>query len=416
MTVVEFFDGVSINNMVSCLAIKPEKIIFIGQKKMMKKQEEAYRRFVNKYGINVTFEFRPININNLEKLIDLLIEIVETENECTFDLTGGEDTVLVAMGIVYERYRTTKKVQMHRFNINTGIASDFDNDGILPSVAMPQLSVEDNITLYGGSIVPYKGNKGTFIWNIDESFEQDVKKIWRIAKPNPTLWNAKTIAMASISKRLDKNQPELYVTVNKKRFETALTTSNVEENDFRQFLETLHKQKLIQNLKNIDGGVEFSYKNSQVKRCLIKAGNVLELIMLFSAKNAKDKEGNKRYNDVAVGVFIDWDFSLHNSNDKEKDTENEIDLILMRGIIPVFVSCKNGTVDEEELYKLNTVASRFGGPYGKKVLVMTSAANQNDNSYKSLCQRAEDMKIEILENANKLSDSELERKISNILC
>lgn len=125
MTVVEFFDGVSINNMVSCLAIKPEKIIFVGQKKMMRKQEEAYRRFVSKHGIQVTFEFRPVNVNNLEKLIELLTEIVENEDECTFDLTGGEDTVLVAMGIVYEKYHTTKKVQMHRFNINTGVASRF---------------------------------------------------------------------------------------------------------------------------------------------------------------------------------------------------------------------------------------------------------------------------------------------------
>lgn len=39
MTVVEFFDGVSINNMVSCLTIKSEKIIFIGEKKLMKKQQ-----------------------------------------------------------------------------------------------------------------------------------------------------------------------------------------------------------------------------------------------------------------------------------------------------------------------------------------------------------------------------------------
>ena len=416
MTVVEFFDGVSINNMVSCLAIKPEKIIFIGQKKMMKKQEEAYRRFVNRHGIKVDFEFRPANLTNLTKLVDLLTEIVESENECTFDLTGGQDTVLVAMGIVYERYRTTKRVQMHRFNINTGIASDFDNDGILPPAEMPELTVEDNITLYGGSIVPYDGNKGTFIWDIDETFEQDVRNMWNICKKNTALWNAEIIATASVSKRVNPEQPELYAKVNKQRLETVLTTSNVKEKDFRRFLDFLHRYELIHNLKNSDGGIEFSFKNSQVKRCLTKAGNVLELMMLFSARNATDKQGNKRYNDTVVGAFIDWDASLHDFDDKEKDTENEVDLVLMRGIVPVFVSCKNGNVDENELYKLNTVASRFGGPYAKKVLVITSAANQNKNSYDFLHQRADDMKIQILENADTLSDDELERKISNILC
>ena len=416
MTIVEFFDGVSINNMVSCLAIKPEKIIFIGQKKMMKKQEEAYRRFADNHGINVVFEFRPVNVKNLEKLVDLLIEIVENESECTFDLTGGEDTVLVAMGIVYEKYRTTKKVQMHRFNINTGAASDFDNDGIIPSVQMPELTVEDNITLYGGSIVPYDGNKGTFIWDIDEDFEKDVRNMWNICKKNPTLWNAEIIAMASISKRTKSEQPELYVKVNAERVETVLATSRVDAKDFKRFLDFLHRQGLLQDLRKDSGGIEFSFKNSQVKRCLTKAGNVLELMVLFSAKNATDKQGNKRYNDAVVGAFIDWDFSLHDFDDKEKDTENEVDLVLMRGIVPVFVSCKNGNVDENELYKLNTVASRFGGPYAKKVLVVTSAANQGSIGYEYLCQRAEDMKIQILENAHTFSDDEFERKISNILC
>lgn len=416
MTVVEFFDGVSINNMVSCLAIKPEKIIFVGQKKMMRKQEEAYRRFVNKHGIQVTFEFRPVNVNNLEKLIELLTEIVENEDECTFDLTGGEDTVLVAMGIVYEKYHTTKKVQMHRFNINTGMASDFDNDGVIPSVQMPELTVEDNITLYGGSIVPYDGNKGTFVWDIDEDFEKDVRTMWTLCKKNPTLWNAEIIAMASIAKRINPEQPELYVKVNAQRFETVLITSRVDKKDFKRFLEFLHKQGLLQELKANSQGIEFLFKNSQVKRCLTKAGNVLELMVLFSAKNATDKQGNKRYNDAVVGAFIDWDFSLHDFDDEEKDTANEVDVVLMRGIVPVFISCKNGNVDENELYKLNTVASRFGGPYAKKVLVVTSAANQSKNGYEYLCQRAEDMKIQILENVHIFTDDEFERKISNLLC
>jgi len=35
----------------------------------------------------------------------------------------------------------------------------------------------------------------------------------------------------------------------------------------------------------------------------------------------------------------------------------------------VFVSCKNGIVENEELYKLNSVAQYFGGRYAKKVLV-----------------------------------------------
>lgn len=41
MTIVEFVDGVSIDNMASCLTIKPDKIIFIGEKAAIKKYKKV---------------------------------------------------------------------------------------------------------------------------------------------------------------------------------------------------------------------------------------------------------------------------------------------------------------------------------------------------------------------------------------
>lgn len=124
--------------------------------------------------------------------------------------------------------------------------------------------------------------------------------------------------------------------------------------------------------------LRFAIKNAQIKRCLAKAGSVLEIKMLLLANSALDDDGNQYYNDAASGVTIVW--SNHGSSarrwnfyDESTDycdinTENEIDVMLMRGVIPVFVSCKNGAVDSNELYKLNTVADRFGSIYAKKSL------------------------------------------------
>ena len=63
MTLVEFFDGVSICDMASCFMLKPEKIIFIGENKPMKKQEEVYQRLIKAKGLEVSFEYRSINKN-----------------------------------------------------------------------------------------------------------------------------------------------------------------------------------------------------------------------------------------------------------------------------------------------------------------------------------------------------------------
>ena len=65
MTIVEFFDGVSIDNMASCLAVRPDKIIFIGENKPMKKQEAAYMRLISSYNMEVVFDYKPINKNSV---------------------------------------------------------------------------------------------------------------------------------------------------------------------------------------------------------------------------------------------------------------------------------------------------------------------------------------------------------------
>ena len=81
-------------------------------------------------------------------------------------------------------------------------------------------------------------------------------------------------------------------------------------------------------------------------------------------------EERKKADDCMVGVHLDWDGVIYNHS--LKDTLNEIDVLSLRGVIPTFISCKNGKVTAEELYKLNTVAHRFGGQYSKKVLVATA--------------------------------------------
>ena len=52
-------------------------------------------------------------------------------------------------------------------------------------------------------------------------------------------------------------------------------------------------------------------------------------------------------------------------------TANEIDFMLMKGLTPIFIPWKIGQVYDDELYKLESVANRFGGLYAKNVLIAT---------------------------------------------
>lgn len=416
MTVVEFFDGVSIENMASCLAIRPEKIIFIGEKKPMKKQEEIYRRFIFSYGLDAELDYRPINKNSVEQIVSVLIEIVENERNCVFDLTGGEDLVLVAMGMVFERYAGTGKVLMHRFNIRTGAIYDCDNDGTVPELVAPALSVKDNIMLYGGRVAGRNGKGEAYNWTFDEEFESDLKVLWEICKESPGVWNSQIGTIAFMAKKEETDTDLLGVTASKAHMKEFMKSKNRNFIWLSAILKVFNTYGFITDLEDNERLISFRFKNEQIRTCLTEEGTLLELMVLLFAKKSKGGDGLPVYDDAVNGVHIKWDPDIHDISDDEKDIENEIDVILMKGLVPIFVSCKNGYVDESELYKLNTVAERFGGPYAKKVLVMTYYGRNNTEAYKYFVQRAKDMKIQIIDNVDEMSQENFAKRIKNIVC
>jgi hypothetical protein len=106
-----------------------------------------------------------------------------------------------------------------------------------------------------------------------------------------------------------------------------------------------------------------------------------------------------------MSVSIDWD-GMVDFVGNTPETRNEIDVVLMNGTTPLFVSCKNGNIGDEELYKLNTVAARFGGPYAKKMLVATELDRKSPQANRSFMQRAWDMDIFLVTDAAELTKEE----------
>ena len=91
--------------------------------------------------------------------------------------------------------------------------------------------------------------------------------------------------------------------------------------------------------------------------------------------------------DCLVGAHLDWDGVLHSG--RSEDVLNEIDVLVLRGLVPTFISCKSGSVDKDALYELRTVTERFGGKYAKMVLAAPKGVSRADRM------RAEEMGIEV---------------------
>ncbi len=395
MTVIEFFDRESaVENIASTLVCEPEKVVFIGcNAKRMKRSIENYKAVVDARGINIDFSYISVSRNNLEAIISAIEKVVSENANCRIDISGGDELFLVAVGTVLEKYKD--KVEIHRFDINNNTVRDCDSDGCVLKTAPINLGIDENIRIYGGRVI-YNEEKAnsTYKWNFTDEFKSDIKAMWDICRKDVRMWNARTNVIAKYCNRY-LDEASLHLSVKSDEM-------NDEQYIPKDFFLALEKCGVIKNLE-VGSRLAFDFKNKDIVKCLTKAGQLLELIIAVTAMELND-DGNSLYNGVETGVYIDWDGVV--STDSRVDVENEMDVILMKGMIPVFVSCKNGAVDSDELYKLAVVSERFGGKYVRKVLATTQL---DEMGYKAeyIRARAKDMGIRVVEDLDAMSEKEL---------
>ena len=416
MTYIEFFGRNATENVCSSLSNAPDRVIFVGNNsKMMKKHIAYYQRVFDNRGEKIQFEYRSVARNDVDNAVSQLEKLLEEYPDCVFDITGGDELLLMALGILRERH-PEKHLQIHKFNLRGGTIYDCDMDNNTIYEQTPSLTGEEHIHIYGGGVrYGEVADFGTYKWDMNEEFIWDIDLMWCICKKDVRLWNIQTGIFAAAEQIGKVEEDGLTTTVSIPELEEYMSTGKIRYRHVDAVVKELYREGLITSFMEINGQTFIiTYKNEQVKRCLTKAGQVLEMKVFIAAMNSRDKEGNPVYNDVMNGVVMDWDGDVRTVGDQSRfDTENEIDVLMMHGVIPVFVSCKNGIVTAEELYKLNTVAERFGGEYSQKALVAT-ALNMQGASANHMRQRALDMHIQLIEDVQNMEDSEFSRKMGNL--
>ena len=381
MTIIESFVRAPINNILSALENPVEKIIFLGEAEHMEKHLVVYKKLLKAKKIETELVMKAVSTKDLDSILNILTEIVESEESIVLDATGGEDLVLLAFGIIYERYRSTKDIKLQHLEL---LDEDYP------------LNVKELISLYGGIVVPEEPQP------TDVNAMEIVDRIWDFSRTNSSKWNRTNSFLKELEKK--GNQLEnglafhLDFSKNKHRIENYVFKFR----EVAELMKDFESAGLVHDFEEGPDTISYTYKNEFIMRCLDKAGDALELKSYFEALSL-EVDGKAYFNDCYVSVNIDWDGIIHPLEDNWKDTTNEIDLILMRGVTPIFISCKNGKIGEEELYKLNTVASRFGGKYAKKVLIATKLERDTPAAQKSYMQRAKDMNVHLVTNAGALS-------------
>ncbi len=411
MTYIELFDKTHTANVCAMLTTPPDRVILIGEKyKNLEKHAEHYREVLSSRGADTEIIPMSVNKNNISAITELLCSIIDKYGEVHLDLTGGEDLFLCAAGIVYERYRQDGvRVNMHRFNIRSNRVIDCDLDGVtVMENSLPKISVEENIKIWGGLVVGKPDSSEL----LDAEAESDIREIWNICRRDVKAWNRQINVLNAAESRKSIKSTHLLTEASLSKMNTFLSDEDREHIVDDEILYLLYERGLVRTYRIDGGNFEVKYKNPLVKRCLTKAGQALELMMLLCAANARESDGTPTYNDAKSGVRIDWDGDIEPKKGKY-DTENELDVMLMHGALPIFISCKNGSFDMEELYKLNSVADRFGREYSKKIIVAT-ALDSLGGLGRYIRQRAADMDIRIIDDAQDMTEAELTELIRTV--
>lgn len=416
MTYIEFFDRISIENICACLIAQPDRVILLGNsKKVLARHVERYRRIFADRALAVTVDYDNVISGDIDATVSKLIEIVEREKTCVFDITGGDETLMVAVGIVYERYRENDcgiSLSLYRSNVKS-VPGTAARDSEQPAEGSVALTVEENVMLYGGNIAYSDEHpNGTYRWDMNDDFCRDIEVLWQLCRQDLRSWNVQIDMLGAIEEARSAESTPLCTVTTVSALERVLDGENKEYRYLPNTVNALLSAGYLTEFSREGNVIRVGYQNEQIKRCLTRAGQALEMKVFLAMRRVCDKRGVPRFSDVMNGVYMDWDGVLH-ADPWAVDAVNEIDIMAMRGLVPYFVSCKNGKVTADELYKLHTVATRFGGTYAKKVLVVNSL--KKDHASNTLRQRAEEMDIRLIENVHRMkNDDELYRELLKI--
>ena len=385
-TIVELYDKEPVENVLSACIFKPDLVVYLCDvKDNTLRKEHAVYRFFNSRGLDCKARFYYIDTTDVAMINRLLHAIRKDYPDCVFDCSGGKDLVLIAAGI----FCAENRVPAYYIDIASGkFINLFGCEDLQAAFYMPELRAEDIFALAGARLA---GNGHFDDGELDAELEEDVLGLWSAILQDQRGWHQ----TAGFLQAAGAHQPETQLGVRAKaeiRVNAQMTAYADEA-----FLRKLEELGLLIHLRFYAGRVEFTYKSALIRRCLQNHGIWLELFAYVAAKRSG------LFCDVRTSVLVDWDGSEHGT----RSTRNEVDVLAVHHITPVFISCKMGAPTPLALSEIKIISEKFGGERTKTVLL---TATDVEKKSPAVAQRARDLGIYLLD-VRKMDHGDLARRL-----
>ena len=367
-TLIELYDERPIENVLGTEVFRPEETVLLCPPEIASEHalKETYKRYFAHRGVPVKVTIVPVSLLDAGKVEKRLRQILQERPDCAIDISGGTDAALFAAGAL------SGDTPVYTYSRKRNTFYEIRNAEFARSLPCKvRLDAKSCFLMAGGTLLKGREN--------NEELEKrlgDIKKLFDIYKKHRRGWRHQ---IGYIQKLSSSEAGRL--TANGLR-EEKVDRGRVAADE--GLLRELANAGLILDL-SLDGeSVSFRFPDETVRFWLRDIGSVLEL-EVYRACHAAGC-----FDDIVLSAVVNWE----GGSSQRDSVTNEIDVMAVRGIQPLFISCKTCEIKTSALNELAILRDRFGGK-GSRAMIVTSASASRDRSLMRM--RATELGIEVAE-------------------
>ena len=380
-TLIELYDERPIENVLGTEMFRPEETIILCPPEAV--PDKQLRESLNKYfeyrGCPVSLTTVPVSFLDAAKVEKQLRKILEMHEDCAIDISGGTDASLFAAGsacgdtpvFTYSR-RKNAFFEIQNAPFARGLKCDVT------------LDAKSCFLMAGGTLLPGREDNEELKGRLEQ-----IDKLFRIFCKYRRIWRRQIGYIQAISfSEHGALDAEGVKTV---KVDHGRVTAD------EGMLCDLAGAGLISDLNIGQDMISFKFPDETIRFWLRDIGSVLELQVYRACLTAGC------FDDVVLSAVVNWE----GGSTQRNAVTNEIDVMAVQGIQPVFISCKTSEIRTEALNELAILRDRFGGK-GSRAIIVTSAPSSRNRALMRL--RAAELHIEVIE----YQDLSVERLVNRL--
>ena len=367
-TLIELYDERPIENVLGTEVFHPDETVLLCPPEVIAQGalQETLEKYFRYRGCDARITVVPVSLLDASKVEKQLREILETRPDCAIDISGGTDAALFAAGAV------SGDTAVFTYSLHQNMFFEIRNAPFarhLPCTIT--LDARSFFLMAGGTLLPGREDNELLKQKLPQ-----IDSLFFIFRRYRKVWRGQISYIQKISSSENGN----LLAEGRRTVKIDHGTAEADEG----LLHALEKAGLILELQCLPETIRFHFPDEMTRFWLRDIGSVLELQVYRACLAAEC------FHDVILSAVVNW-----SGGDSQRNAvTNEIDVMAVQGVQPVFISCKTSEIKTEALNELAILRDRFGGK-GSRAMIVTSAPASSGRALMRM--RAAELQIEVVE-------------------